>query len=257
MYRMVNWKDMQNEVTGELIRGFQIALAIPRTAGTIVWTTEQVAMLEEMLSETPFSFEKLDKEQKKGLMAKLGKMYEELFDLNYAYTYDEFGEYLLAVMMNYVNRANMHVSDIDFSEPCLNPLDYPSLYNFLLEEMKELEEEAKVDENARYEIMTEEEMRNEAHKRIRAMFCFPFMASDPEVIEFYSPVFWDMDFVMFNDLSLEEFEQLAKSGFYYEFYPIPPTPAYGREPFSGSYRGPARSADKESASSEIEILALD
>lgn len=248
MYRMANWPEQQKEVTGELIRGFQHALQIPRYKQTIEWTKEQIMSLKDMLMGTPSSVEWLTEEQMKELMAKLGRMYEELFDPEHAYTYDEYGEFFLALMMNAVHEANMLASDIDFSEPCLNPIDYPSVFHSLLEDIKEEQKEILENTDKQFVRMTEDEMRKEAHRRILSMFCFPHMADDTFIIESYSPVFWDMDFTFFFDHSLDDFTRTAESeiGSYLGLV----SSEEDREPVSGSIREPIKEKQMHRVSME-------
>ena len=98
MYRLPNWIDevMQRTISNEIARGFLRCLGIEKASRHISIGEEEIERLIEIYefhAENIGSPINVHKEEITSTIArKLERMYEELSDEKYEYTFDEYGE---------------------------------------------------------------------------------------------------------------------------------------------------------------------
>ena len=107
MYRLAIYDDreIQRIVSNEVARGFLRCLGVTKAVEKIEITDDVVSHLWEAFEnhvENTGGELKVAKDAMETLVApKVARMYEELIDEEYEYTFDEFGEYIMALFIEY------------------------------------------------------------------------------------------------------------------------------------------------------------
>lgn len=107
MYRLAYYKDpvMQRVVSNEVARGFLECLGICRAVEKIEIDENVIEALWRIFKYHAENFGgsvKVTKDAMETMVAqKVARMYEELLDEDYEYTFDEFGEYIMTIFIEY------------------------------------------------------------------------------------------------------------------------------------------------------------
>ena len=124
---------------------------------------------------------------------KVQKMYKELLDQEYEYTYDEFGEYLLYLFMQYMGddeesiedcylNSQLKISGLYIRDELYIREYFSDYYKFLLKEMPDMADE--ISEN------------DYVNMHLKNVSVFPYMGFTDYDDE--SCIFWDVDYLLYD-----------------------------------------------------------
>ena len=134
MYRLAIYDDrvIQRIVSNEVARGFLRCLGIFHAVEKIEITDEVVTHLWEAFEnhvENTGGELKVAKDAMETLVApKVARMYEELIDEEYEYTFDEFGEYIMALFIEY--SGDIFESFCKACDPEITQQDFDEFYQY-------------------------------------------------------------------------------------------------------------------------------
>ena len=191
MYRLPNWINevMQRTISNEIARGFLRCLGIEKASRHISIGEEEIERLIEIYefhAENIGSPINVPKEEITSTIArKLERMYEELLDEKYEYTFDEYGEYLLAMFIEYER------DDEGATVASINIKDEIYLRELFAEEYREWEQEGIFEEEG------EEDIDEFVEERLLAVTNFAYMGLNE--FDFESFVFWDSDYTFLDE----------------------------------------------------------
>lgn len=193
MYRLSGIKSplVQRLVSNEIIRGFHSVFGADDTTyhfdddsfDSFIMCSD---VLYKVLNEKP--------ELREMIALKLCIMLKAVRDCDYEYTFDEFGEFLLHEMIEYVDDEDM--------EPYWEPGGTWFERNELRQLVKDIAEEIYSSEE--WEEVEPEDKEREIEDTIRAITCFPRLADELEGKTLFSFLFWDTDFALFNEMEFDE-----------------------------------------------------
>ena len=198
MYRLAEMKCsvIQRVVSNELATGILNVFNIDTAVAKLKIDDEGIDILKTIFNSysNNTSFRDLSKDTLRIIADKVEKMYEELLDMEYEYTYDEFGEYLLHLFMLYLGADEDSIDDNYLCSQWKTSSIYINDELYIRDFFKE-----------HYEMMTKDfpEMIDEISEkeyvdmRLRNVSVFPYMGFTEYDDE--SCVFWDIDYMFYDN----------------------------------------------------------
>ena len=211
MYRLSNIRNdiLQRVISNEMAAGFLRTFGVTRAVEHLDIGDFGKGIIKYLLNTYSGNdaFHDLGEAQLSEIGKKIEKMYDELLDPEYEYTYDEFGEYLLFIFIEHAKQNAYDVResgyfDLDehteenysevpmFASASLSIMDelylreyFSQLYDSMIEDEEELEDE-----------IDREEFINELVKQGSMFWCMGF-----DDVEEESFIFWDDDFLFFDE----------------------------------------------------------
>jgi len=187
MYRLAEreYPTLRRLVTNELIGGFEKIFG--GADDKDIYDPELIKLRMEMvflLSNNP-SFKLFSEEQKLVVANKIIRMYEELKDPENEYTFDEFGEYILYLMIAYSYNKGPYAKTSISKEDKKELQEYfGSYYDEMLYEIPDMAEE----------ISRQDFIRD--RMRLASVFGYmDFSRYDNET----SFIFWDVDYLFYDE----------------------------------------------------------
>ena len=211
MYRLSNIRNdiLQRVISNEMAAGFLRTFGVTRAVEHLDIGDFGKGIIKYLLNTYSVNdaFHDLGEAQLSEIGKKIEKMYEELLDPEYEYTYDEFGEYLLFIFIEHAKQNAYDVREsgyfvLDehteenysevpmFASTSLSIMDelylreyFSQFYDSMIEDDEELEDE-----------IDREEFINELVKQGSMFWCMGF-----DDVEEESFIFWDDDFLFFDE----------------------------------------------------------
>ncbi len=198
MYRLAEMECpvIQRVVSNELATGILNVFNIDKAVAKLEIDDEGLDTLKTIFDfySNNTSFHELGTDTLRIIAEKVEKMYEELLDTEYEYTYDEFGEYLLYLFMLYLGddedsiydnylcsqykRSSIYINDEIFIRDY-----YKDYYEMITKESPEMLEE-----------ISEKEY---VEMHLKNVSVFPYMGFTEYDDE--SCIFWDVDYLLYDD----------------------------------------------------------